>query len=155
MSNLPTIAMFWTGAPITFVEELCIKSFLDAGHRTVVFSFDKIENLSAGVEVASASDVLPAVNIIRHKRTGSPALFSDHFRCKLLLENDGVIWADTDAYCLRPFEPHGGYLIAKANPRSVASGVMAMPANSPALKELISFFDDELSYSPIIGQDLG
>jgi hypothetical protein len=142
--SLPTIAMFWDGPPLGFIEQLCVTSFVDAGHPVVMFSYGGVENLPAGVQAASATDILPHPDtMLRHERTGSPAPYSDKFRYHLLAKNDGIIWADTDAYCLRPFEPKNGYFFGRENERVVANGVMALPAQSKTLTDLIAFCEDE------------
>jgi len=142
--TLATIGMFWDGPPLGFIERLCVTSFIDAGHPVVVFSYGKVEGLPEGVEAAPASDILPdPETMIRHERTGSPAPYSDKFRYHLLARHDGMIWADTDAYCLRPFEPRDGYFFGRETDNVVASGVMALPATSPTLQSLIGFCDDE------------
>jgi len=142
--SLPTIAMFWEGAPLGLVERLCIASFVAVGHPVVMFSYSRLEGLPAGVEEASAGDILPEPGaIVRHGRTGSPAPHSDRFRYQLLARHDGLVWADTDAYCLRPFLPEQGYFFGRETEKVVASGVLALPASSPTLRALVAFCADE------------
>jgi len=142
--TLATIAMFWDGPPPGFIERLCVQSFVDAGHPVVMFSYGRVEGLPAGVEAAPASDILPHPDtMIRHERTGSPAPYSDKFRYHLLARHDGIVWADTDAYCLRPFEPTDGYFFGRESDDVVANGVLALPAASPTLRSLVAFCDDE------------
>ncbi len=147
--SLPTIAMFWDGPPLGFIERLCTKSFIDAGHPVVMFSYDGVQDLPDGIEQAPASDILPdPKSIVRHERTGSPAPHADKFRYHLLARNDGLIWSDTDAYCLKPFLPENGYFFGRENDKVVANGVMALPAASPTLKALIEFCEDEYAIPP-------
>lgn len=149
--TLPTIGMFWEGAPLSFVERLCLTSFRDVGHPVVLFSYSKVEGVPEGIQTASASDILPnPETMIRHERSGSPAPFSDKFRYHLLHKNDGMIWSDTDAYCLKPFTAKNGYFFGwESNEnRKIANGVMAVPAASPTLRELIAFCADEYSIPP-------
>ncbi|MHA7851836.1 hypothetical protein [Roseovarius sp.] len=142
--SLPTVAMFWDGPPLSFIERLCTKSFVDAGHKVVLFSYGKVEGVPAGVEMAPASDILPHPDtMLRHDRTGSPAPYSDKFRYHLLARHDGLVWSDTDAYCLKPFEPKDGYFFGRETDDVVANGVLALPASSPTLKALIDMCDDE------------
>ncbi len=151
--TLATIAMFWDGPPLGFIERLCVQSFVDAGHPVVMFSYGPVEGLPAGVETAPATDILPnPTTMIRHARTGSPAPYSDKFRYHLLARHDGIIWSDTDAYCLRPFEPRAGYFFGRENDAVVANGVLALPAASPTLKSLIAFCDDEYAIPVWMGQ---
>lgn len=143
---LPEIASFWTGAPLSFTERLCLKSFVDQGHPTTLYSYHPIEGVPEGVTCADAAAILPEPDaMVVHPRTGSPAPFADRFRYHLLRKRPGIIWADTDAYCLRPFRPRRGYFFAYCDRKDsfVANGVMALPADSPALQLLIAFTSDE------------
>lgn len=145
------IASFWTGAPLSFVERLCLKSFVDIGHEITLYSYEEIEGVPEGVKTADATAILPRPDVYTvHPRTGSPAPFSDRFRYHLLRKRPGVIWADTDAYCLRPFTPKNGYYFAYEDDhnQSVASGVLALPADSPTLAELIAYTNDEYTLLP-------
>lgn len=148
---LPPVASFWTGAPLSFVERLCLKSFVDVGHEITLYSYEKIEGVPEGVKLANAADILPQPDTYTvHPRTGSPAPFADRFRYHLLRKRPGVIWADTDAYCLRPFTPKNGYYFSWEDDHqgSVSNGVLALPADSPALAELIAYTSDEYALLP-------
>lgn len=147
--TLPTIAMFWDGPPLGFVERLCLTSFVDCGHPVVLFSHNGVEGVPDGVEQAPATDILPATDsIVRHQRTGSPAIHADKFRYHLLAKNDGIVWSDTDAYCLKPFVPRQGFFFGRENEKIVANGVLALPAASPTLAALIAFCEDEYAIPP-------
>ncbi|WGH79192.1 hypothetical protein [Jannaschia ovalis] len=151
MAELPTIASFWTGDPLSMIERLCLKSFLDAGHRMVLYSYGAVEGVPDGVEMADANDILAEPETITtHTRTQSPAPFADRFRYHLLAKRPGVIWADTDAYCLRPFENPTGYFFAFADEKSriVANGVLALPPESATLRELIAWTENEYAVLP-------
>ncbi|PRY76232.1 hypothetical protein CLV80_10930 [Yoonia maritima] len=142
--GLPTIGMFWDGPPLGFVERLCLTSFVHVGHPVVLFSYGKVENAPDGVELTSATDVLAKPKeMARHGRTGSPAIYADKFRYHLLAQNDGMIWSDTDAYCLKPFEPDEGYFFGRESDKIIANGVMALPSKSATLNDLINFCEDE------------
>ena len=147
--SLATIAMFWDGPPFSLIERLCISSFLSVGHPVVLYSYEPIEGVPEGVELRPATDILPRPDqILRHERTGSAGIHSDKFRYHLLAKWPGVIWADTDAYCLAPFIPKDGYFFGREGDEVVASGVVAMPAGSPTLQGLIEFFEDEYAIPP-------
>ncbi|UWQ21258.1 hypothetical protein [Jannaschia sp. W003] len=148
---LAPVAMFWTNAPLSFVERLCIQSFLDVGHPLTMYSYEPVDGLPDGVEARDAREIMACPDEIpTHERTDSPALFSDVFRYRLLRRRPGVIWSDTDAYCLRPFRPVDGYLFSwdDAERKTVASGVLAMPADSPALRELNAWAADPEAVLP-------
>lgn len=142
--SLPTIAMFWDGPPLGFIERLCIRSFLEQGHRVEVFSYYGLEHLPEGALAVDANEILPNPDsIIRHERTGSAAIHADKFRYHLLRKRPGIIWTDTDIYCLKPFEPAEGYLFGLENDKVICNAVMALPAESQTLMDLVAFCEDE------------
>lgn len=38
MPSLPTIATLWIGSELSWLEQLCLRSFVDAGHETGIDS---------------------------------------------------------------------------------------------------------------------
>ncbi|WP_254445027.1 hypothetical protein [Ruegeria atlantica] len=141
------IGMLWVEGPLSFLEQLCIKSYLDAGQNVRLYTYDSVTNIPDGVEQRDAREVLPDSEFITHGRTGSPAPHSDKFRYRMLAQEPDLIWADTDAYCLRPFTtPNGhyyGYLEGE-----VAIGVLALPQDSETLAKLIEFTNDPYRIPP-------
>ncbi|MEM8581964.1 MAG: hypothetical protein AAGF50_12280, partial [Pseudomonadota bacterium] len=147
--TLPTIAMFWDGPPLGFVERLCLASFRDIGHPVVLFSYNGTKGQPDGIEEAPASDILPdPEQILTHKRTGSASIHADKFRYHLLKSHPGIVWADTDIYCLKPFETQNGYLFGRETDTVVCNAVMALPSDSPTLQSLIDFCEDEYAIPP-------
>ncbi len=144
------IAMLWMRGRLSFLERLCVQSFLDAGHHVALFSYDEIDAVPDGVERRDASDVLPEDGFLVHERTGSPALHSDLFRYKLLAQQDRTIWADTDAYCMRPFDPVDGHFYGWESVHHVNGGVLALPSDSLTLNALLDFTRDEYAIPPWI-----
>ena len=110
MTDRAEIAMLWMRGSLSWLERLCVQSFLDHGHPVTLWSYDEIGGVPEGVRRADATAILSLDEPVVHERTGSPALHSDIFRYRLLDKRPGVIWADTDAYCLRPFETIDGHL---------------------------------------------
>ena len=106
------ISSLWIGGALSFLEQLCLRSFVDAGHAVRLYAYEPIPNVPDGVEIADARPVLSQDGFLRHGRTGSPALHSDLFRYHLLAQCDRTIWADTDAYCVRRFETRTGHFFA-------------------------------------------
>lgn len=142
------IAMLWMRGSLSFLEQLCIQSFLDAGHHVVLYSYDPVGLVPEGVERRDASEVLPEAGFLVHERTGSPALHSDLFRYRLLERGDRVIWADTDAYCRQPFRPRDGHLHGWESDVHVNGGVLGLPSGSPTLAALLDFTRDEFAIPP-------
>ncbi|HQU67247.1 MAG TPA: hypothetical protein PLI43_03515 [Albidovulum sp.] len=137
------IAALWIGGDLSYLEQLCLKSFLDAGHDLTLYSYEPIGNAPLGVEHADARDILPQEGFLRHGRTGSPALHSDLFRYHLLRKCDRTIWADTDAYCVKRFRTGTGHFFAWESETGVNGGVLGLPKDSEALGRLLDFTSDE------------
>jgi len=137
------VAMLWVKGPLSYVEQLCAKSFLDAGQHVKMYHYGEVPNIPEGVEVVDGNDVLNIDNFIQHGRTGSFALFSDVFRYHLLKNNDGVIWADTDAYCCRPFTSETGHFYGWESNHHINGGVLGLPRDSEALGQLLEMTEDE------------
>jgi hypothetical protein len=137
------VAALWIGGDLSYLEQLCLKSFLDAGHHVRLYSYHPIANAPEGVEHAAAGDILPLTGFLRHARTSSPALHSDLFRYHLLARCDRTIWVDTDAYCVRRFVTGTGHFFGWESDKHVNGGVLGLPRDSEALAKLIAFTQDE------------
>lgn len=148
------IAALWIGGALSYLEHLCLKSFVDQGHTLTLYSYHPVENAPQGVILANANSVLPEAGLLRHGRTGSPALHSDLFRYHLLSKSKDVIWADTDAYCVKPFRPKDGYFFAWESKNGVNGGVLALPPDSEALSRLLAFTADEYAIPPWFSAEL-
>ncbi len=142
------IAMLWMRGELSFLEQLCVQSFLDAGHHVALYSYAPIGRVPEGVELRDAAEILPETGFLVHERTGSPALHSDLFRYKLLERVDRTIWADTDAYCLRRFQPVDGHLYGWESESHVNGGVLGLPRDSATLAALLAFTSDEFAIPP-------
>ena len=91
LKNLPEIATLWIGGRLSWLEQLCLKSFVDAGHHTTLYSYAPIDNPPEGVHLADAEDIFPSEPMLRHARTGSPAIHADMWRLHLLKKTDKMI----------------------------------------------------------------
>ena len=147
------IAALWIGGDLSFLEQLCLKSFLDAGHHVKLYCYDPILNAPEGVEFADGREVLAQEDYLLHGRTGSPALHSDLFRYHLLAQADRTIWADTDAYCVKPFETETGHYFAWESDEGVNGGVLGLPRDSETLGLLLEFTSDEYAIPEWYGDD--
>lgn len=136
------IAMLWMEGPLSFLEQLCIASFRDAGHHVRLYTYGTVTGIPEGIEVASADDILPRTKFIDHERTGSPAPMADKFRYNMLAQCDRTIWADTDAYCIRPFETETGHFHGWESETHINNGVLGLPQDSETLAALIDFTSD-------------
>lgn len=146
---LPTIASLWVGEELSWLEQLCLKSFVDHGHEVILFTYDEVKGIPDGVRQQDANDILPADNIIRHAKTGSPAYHADVFRLHMLYQTD-YVWADTDAFCCQPWKLKGKHFhgwISDKIPQ-VNNGVLRLPKSSKTLKAMMKFTSDEYPIPP-------
>lgn len=70
----------WIGPTISAMHLLCLLSAVRAGHPVRLWSYTPRPELPGEIEVADAREILDEHLIVRHRQTGSPALFSDRFR---------------------------------------------------------------------------
>ncbi len=143
MSRDYEIGMLWVEGALSYVEVLCAQSFLDAGHHVKLYHYKDVQNVPEGVELVHGDAVLKIDNFIQHGRTGSLALFSDVFRYHLLQQNDRMIWADLDAYCVKPFETETGHFFGWESKHHINGGVLGLPPDSEALGQLLDMTEDE------------
>jgi len=145
MGKAYRIGALWIGGSLSYLEQLCLKSFVDAGQPIVLYTYEGVTNAPAGVELADANDILPQTGFLRHARTGSPALHSDLFRYHMLARHDDMIWADTDAYCVKPFTTETGHFYAWESKHGLNGGVLGLPQDSRTLAALLEFTSDEFA----------
>lgn len=139
------IAALWIDGKLSYLEQLCLVSFKDAGHHVKLYTYEEVGNIPDGIEIADANEILPRESFLVHARTGSPALHSDVFRYKLLEKNDRTIWADTDAYCVKPFETPNGHFYGWESDTHINGGVLGLPKDSDTLGELLEYTTDEFA----------
>ncbi|MCV6592948.1 MAG: glycosyltransferase family 2 protein [Silicimonas sp.] len=139
------IAMLWMRGGLSFVEQLCVRSFQDAGHHVALYSYEPLSHVPDGVELRDANAVLPERDEIVHGRSGSPAPHADLFRYRLLSQTDDLIWADTDAYCRKRFVTDTGHFYGWESDHEVNIGVLGLPRDSATLAGLVEFTSDEFA----------
>lgn len=137
---------------LSFLEQLCVQSFLDAGHHTILYTYEDVDRVPDGVEFRDAADILPETGFLVHERTGSPALHSDLFRYHMLRDADRMIWADTDAYCCKPFVTETGHFFGWESKKHINGGVLGLPRDSEALGLLLDHCSDEFAIPTWYGE---
>ncbi len=147
--TLPEIGSLWIGENLSWLEQLCLQSFLDQGHQVTLFAYRDVLGVPDGVKVEDANTIFPSDNIVRHAKTGSPAFHSDVFRLHMLQQTD-YIWADTDAYCCKPWDIGDTHFFGwnLDNSVKINSGVLRLPKSSKALDEMLQFTKDEFPIPP-------
>tara|TARA_R100000935_G_scaffold35531_1_gene56260 strand:- start:1208 stop:4474 length:3267 start_codon:yes stop_codon:yes gene_type:complete len=146
--TLPTIASLWIGGNLSYLEQVCLKSFADYGHRTILYTYEGVTNAPKGVEVFDANLIFPSTNFVRHKESGSPAVHADVFRYRLIQLQD-VVWVDADMLCVQPWDIHSKFIFGweKKN-HIVCNAVFGLPKFSRTLDRLNAFCRDEHPIPP-------
>jgi hypothetical protein len=124
---------FWYGDALSPYEEACIRSFLDHGHRFALYTYEKGLRVPDGVERRDAAALVPFDEYFTYGPgvgEGSPALFANLFRYKLLAENGGW-WVDTDVVCLSRAVPDSEIYCAYQETGSVNNAVLRLPKGHP------------------------
>ena len=150
MSNI--MQSLWIGKPLSKLEQLCFKSFLDNGHTVHLYVYDNISNVPSGVIIKDANEILDKSEIYRYKN-GSVSAFSNLFRFTLLYKKGGY-WIDADLLCVRPIklnqdyvfssEPDEEYKITRINagliklPKGSKEALLGMQIQRKRKKDIIS-----------------
>jgi hypothetical protein len=100
----------------------------------VLHCYERPSDTPEGVQLADASTLLPQSRIIRHRETGSLALFSDILRYEIIGKGLGI-YVDCDVFCLRPIED-ADYIFGWESDTFFASGVLKLPPDCPTLSAL-------------------
>ncbi|MGD9919208.1 MAG: hypothetical protein AB7U46_14420 [Paenirhodobacter sp.] len=152
MARVREVGTLWIGGALSWMEQLCLKSFVDAGQKITLFSYDFIPNVPEGVIHRSGREIIDTDDFIKYERKDSFALFADWFRLHMIAQNPGMIWIDTDVYCWRPMDYDSDYVMGYELPDSdrVNNAVLGLPADSAILREMIAFTDDRFAIPPFL-----
>lgn len=157
MAELPKVAGLWIGGALSWLEQLCLKSFVDMGHPTALYTYGEVTGVPDGVEVLSGQDILPDPDVYKHERSGSVALFSDIFRFHMIAKAPGTIWIDTDIYCWKPVVLDGDHYFGWESARQMNGAVLGLPADSEMLRLMLDFTSDPYNipefYNPTMTAD--
>lgn len=150
MNCLPVINAVWIGKELGPLSRCCLRSFVMRGHTVVLYTYDEIIDVPEDVIVKDAREILSEGKIVKHRKTGSYALFSDIFRYELLKQvDDSNIYVDCDVYCIKPLTiPDSGYLLGYEDDRQVNGAVLAIPSESPLLAYLLKAAHDSKFIPP-------
>ncbi len=98
----------WIGGSLSPVELLCIRSYINHGHKFHLWTYSDVANIPKHKNITrkNAAEILEEGAVFSYEKgpfPGSYAGFSDIFRYKLLFEHGGW-WVDMDTVCLRAFD---------------------------------------------------
>ncbi len=152
MAREREVGTLWIGGALSWMEQLCLKSFVDQGQKITLFSYEDIPNVPAGVIRRDGREVLQTETFIKYEKKDSYALFADQFRLHMIHQNPGMIWVDTDVYCHRPMDYDSDYVMAFELPgkQRVNNAVLGLPADSALLKAMLDFTADPFAIPPFL-----
>jgi hypothetical protein len=134
MPDLAITNAIWIGPELGKIQVACLRSFVRAGHRTILHCFTPPNDVPKGVELADAGKLLPESRLTRHKASGSVAIFSDLLRYEILRAGLGL-YVDCDMYCVRPIADEQ-HIFGWSSSKAINNAVLKLPAESPALLDL-------------------
>ncbi len=141
------LASLWAGERLSPIEVASARSFSRHGDRLTVYSPMAIANLPPGVTGRDAAELFPSDQLIRHRRTGSPALHADLFRYSLMARTY-AIWVDLDLIALRPFEFGSAWVFGRESSQYVNNAVLRLPRDSVTLHALLALDPDTVGFPP-------
>lgn len=152
MPRTREVGTLWIGGALSWMEQLCLKSFVDKGQKITLFSYDDIPNVPEGVIRRDGREIIDTDDFIKYEQKNSYALFADWFRLHMIQQNPGMIWVDTDVYCHRPMTYDSDYVFGYELPgdHRVNNAVLGLPAGSKVLRQMIAFTDDRYSIAPFL-----
>ncbi|MBQ1203394.1 MAG: hypothetical protein IIX61_06290 [Loktanella sp.] len=155
MPSFREVGTLWIGGRLSWMEQLCLKSFVDAGQKITLFHYDDIPNVPAGVICRDGREVLDTDDFIKYEKKNSYALFADLFRLHMVHRNPRMIWVDTDVYCQRPLDYDDDYVFGYELPDSgrVNNAILGLPTSSPMLAAMLEFTSDRYSIAPFLSRD--
>ena len=120
----------WIGPRLGWVERLCLASMTAHGHHVVLWTYGRVEDVPAGVELRSAESILPERFIVRDPIKNSVGPFADRFRYHLLRRHPGATWVDADILAMRPIDIDDSHLCGWEDERLICGAVLRLPPES-------------------------
>lgn len=150
------VGTLWIGGALSWLEHLCLKSFVDQGQKITLFSYEDIPNVPGGVIRRDGREIYDSDDFIKYEKKDSFALFADLFRLHMIRACPGMIWVDTDVYCHRPMEYDDDHVMGFELPGKarVNNAVLGLPADSAILADMLAFTEDRFSIAPFLKPDL-
>lgn len=152
MGRIREVGTLWIGGSLSWMEQLCLKSFVDRGQKITLFSYEDIPNVPEGVERRDGREVVDTDNFLKYEKKDSFALFADLFRLHMIEKNPGMIWVDTDVYCLRPMDYDDDHVLGFELPGEarVNNAVLGLPADGALLRAMLDYTADPFAVPPFL-----
>ena len=132
-----SVGTLWIGSPLSAYEELCLRSFANAGYEVTLYLYDPSIAAPEGVTVADANSIVPEKHMFENPDLpGSYALFANAFRYRMMAMT-GFTWVDTDVVLLADALPDTEFLYAWEDERRINNAILRVPRESNLLKDLV------------------
>lgn len=142
--NRRPVASLWIGEKLHYLNQLCLKSHLQAGHPTTLYCTDTVTNAPEGVELRPASEIMEIDMAVVGET--SPSFLSNVFRYKMIRKT-GAVWIDCDAFCHRPFPEDQGYIFGGHGMIGALNcGVVGLPVDCALMDQLLDYYDNLPDY---------
>ena len=129
-SDPQTLRTFWHGDSIGPYQLLCLRSFVDHGHKVEVFSYNLKLIVPAWLTLRDAEEILPQDEVLKPQQEngqGRLTIGANRFRWALLHKFGGW-WIDPDVMLLKPDMPPGEVFFGNLDAVGlVPTGVLKFP----------------------------
>lgn len=135
MQEVYRFAAFWAGERLSPFELACLESFSLRNYDTVLYSYNNIGHLPAGVVLRDAREILSADFLDKFRYDGRPNMshFSDLFRYELFSKTS-QIWIDTDVLLFRNIDIElGASVLTREHQGTICGAIMRIDSNDPRL----------------------
>lgn len=133
---LPEVRGLWIGSSLSKIEQLCIRSFQDHGHKFVLYTYEEMTNVPPKTELRDASKLIPRTELAAYVKQSYLAGFADWFRWELL-RRDGGYWIDMDVVCLAPFDFTAEVIFGYQQDNIPNTSVLRFPPEHPAIIDMV------------------
>ena len=146
------VGSLWIGGSLSWMEQLCLKSFVDQGQKITLFHYEDIPNVPEGVILRHGREILDTDDFIKYEHKDSYALFADLFRLHMIRQCPGMIWVDTDVYCHQPMTYDSDYVLGFELPGKtrVNNAILGLPAESEVLARMLAYTEDRYAIPPFL-----
>jgi hypothetical protein len=127
------INMLWTDGPLSRLERLAMRSFIENKHDLRVWSYESLD-LPAGAQLMDAAEIMPRETL---RYSSDYMNFSARFRFKLLFERGGC-WVDTDVICIHPFDM-ADEMYAWSDDHTIEIAVLCLPKGSKRASDMLEW----------------
>ena len=145
-SALPPIGSLWIGSALSYIEQMCLLSFVQQGHAVTLFTYGPVANVPRDIVVADAREIHDPATFL-YSKFGTPVLQSDIFRLNMVRKT-GMVWADADMFALKPVLADTGHVHGVFGGSSVCNAILKLPEKSPALSAYLAYCADPYPIPP-------